>query len=312
MGENPHGLFHFMHGDWRIWSPLLLRLAVVTSNRQLRADPTIVDFNKHQHFLRIVTQALAEYVVEISRTGTDYRACQQFLADSERNLSFAYVVYFLYMFGFKFLDYRRAVRRNESRHLDMLWRENLPSTRTAKGNKVNYRQMSVILVYWGVALVPALHTFYHATRTIRWIHSHVGWDMPIEKLNMWIKESVVSNISEWQICKFISRLNFMQHVMRNLLALVRRRRQRDTAIPIDIAVEKEKIKEFLRANIGTTYAMVTQPSDDNLLNVDMADWGGLRRPRACAPFAQIRKAQAGYREYVRRQLTKLCPWQHWH
>jgi len=289
-----------------------LRLAVVTSNRQLRADPTIVDFNKHQHFLRIVTQALAEYVVEISRTGTDYRACQQFLADSERNLSFAYVVYFLYMFGFKFLDYRRAVRRNESRHLDMLWRENLPSTRTAKGNKVNYRQMSVILVYWGVALVPALQTFYHATRTIRWIHSHVGWDMPIEKLNMWIKESVVSNITEWQICKFISRLNFIQHVMRSLLAPVRRRRQRDTATPIDIAIEKEKIKTFLRANIGTTYAMATQPSDDNLLNVDMADWGGLRRPRACAPFAQIRNAQAGYREYVRRQLTKLCPWQHWH
>ena len=21
MGENPHGLFHFMHGDWRIWAP---------------------------------------------------------------------------------------------------------------------------------------------------------------------------------------------------------------------------------------------------------------------------------------------------
>ena len=106
MGENPHGLFHFMHGDWRIWSPLLLRLAVITDNKQLRADPTIVDFNKHQHFLRIVIQALAEYVVEISHTGTDYRATQQFLADAEKNLSFAYIVYFLYMFGFKFLDYR--------------------------------------------------------------------------------------------------------------------------------------------------------------------------------------------------------------
>jgi hypothetical protein len=172
--------------------------------------------------------------------------------------------------------------------------------------------MSVILVYWGVALVPSLQTFYHATRTIRWVHSHVGWDMPIEKLNMWIKESVVSNISEMQVCKFISRLNFMQHVMRAVLTLIRQRRQRDTATPIDIAIDKERIKEFLRANIGTTYAMVTQPSDANLLNVDMADWGGLRRPRACAPFAQIRHAQAGFREYVRRQLAKLCPWQHWH
>ena len=311
MGENPHGLYHFMHGDWRIWSPLLLRLALVVNNRQVKADPTIVDFNKHQHFLRVVTQALAEYVVEIARTGTDYHACTQFLADSERNLSFAYVVYFLFMFGFKYLDYRQAVRRNESRHLDMLWRENLASTRTSKANKTNYRQMSVILVYWGVALVEPLQTFYHNTRTIRWIHSHVGWDMPIEKLNMWIKESVVSNVSEWQICKFITRLNFMQHVMRTLLSLVRFGRKRDTAVPKDVTDDVKLIKEFLRQNLGTTYATVTQPSDVNLLSVDMSDWGGLRRPRECAPFQQMRAAQGGYRAYVQRQLTKLCPWQHW-
>ena len=178
-----------------------MRLAAVVNNKQVKADPTIVDFNTHQHFLRIVIQATAEYVAEISHTGTHYQACRHFLAAAEGNLSFAYVVFFLYMFGFKFLEYRRAVRHNESRHLDMLWRENLASTRTAKANKVNYRQMSVILVYWGVALVEPLLTFYHNTRTIRWIESHVGWDMPIEKLNMWIKESVISNISQMQICK---------------------------------------------------------------------------------------------------------------
>ena len=181
MGENPHGLFHFMHGDWRVWAPLLMRLAAVVNNKQVKADPTIVNFNTHQHFLRVVTQALSEYVIEISATGTHYGATQLFLRDAERNLSFAYVVFFLFMFGFKYLDYRDAVRRNKSRHLDMLWRENLASTRTAKANKVNYRQMSVILVYWGHALVEPLQTFYHNTRTIRWAHAHVGWDMPIEK-----------------------------------------------------------------------------------------------------------------------------------
>ena len=41
IGENPHGLFHFMHGDWRIWAPLLMRLAAVVNNRQVKADPTI-------------------------------------------------------------------------------------------------------------------------------------------------------------------------------------------------------------------------------------------------------------------------------
>ena len=311
MGENPHGLFHFMHGDWRIWAPLLMRLASVVNNKQVKWDPTMVDFNTHEHFLRIVSQACAEYVVEIARTGTDYHAAQHFLADAERNLSFAYVVFFLYLFAFKYLEYKHAVRRNGSQHLDMLWRENLSSTRTAKANKTNYRQMSVILVYWGAALVAPLQAFYHSTRTIRWINAHVGWDMPIEKLNAWIKESVVSNISELQIIKFIRRLNFMQFVVRSVKSLAHWRRAHDTATPKDIVADVLLIKDFLRQHIGTTYATATQPSDANLLGVDMSDWGGLRRPRECAPFNQLRGANGGYRLYVRRQLAKLCPWHHW-
>ena len=311
MGENPHGLYHFMHGDWIIWAPLLMRLAAVVNNRQVKWDPTMVDFSSHEHFLRIASQACAEYVVEISRTGTDFHATQHFLADAERNLSFAYIVFFLYLFAFKYLEYKHAVRRNGSRHLDMLWRENLSSTRTAKANKTNYRQMSVILVYWGAALVAPLQAFYHNTRTIRWIHAHVGWDMPIEKLNAWIKESVVSNISESQIIKFIRRLNFMQFVVRTLKSIAFWRRARDTATPKDIAADVLLMKEFLHQCIGSTYATVTQPSDANLLGVDMTDWGGLRRPRACAPFNQLRAANGGYREYVRRQVAKLCPWHHW-
>ena len=34
------------------------------------------------------------------------------------------------------------------------------------------------------------------------------------------------------------------------------------------------IKEFLRQHIGTTYATATQPSDANLLGVDMQEWAG--------------------------------------
>ena len=146
------------------------------------------------------------------------------------------------MFGFKYLDYRYAVRRNESRKLDLLWRENLASTRTAKANKTNYRQMSVILVYWGCALVEPLQTFYHNTRKIRWVNAHVGWDMPIEKLNMWIKESVVTNISEIQIVRFIWRLNFMQYVTRALKNLIWSRRTRNKKTYKDITTDVNTIK----------------------------------------------------------------------
>ena len=129
--------------------------------------------------------------------------------------------------------------------------------------------MSVVLVYWGTALVQPLQAFYHNTRTIRWIDHHVGWDMPIEKLNLWIKESVVSNISESQIVQFIRRLNFMQMVTRAVQSLVRSRRSLDTATLKDISADVQLIKEFLWQHIGTTYATATQPSDANLLGIDI-------------------------------------------
>ena len=89
------------------------------------------------------------------------------------------------------------------------------------------------------------------------------------------------------------------------------RRVRDAATPKDITADVLLIKEFLRTHIGTTYARATQPSDANLLGVDMSTWGGLRRQRVCAPFNQLRGAQGGYRDYVRLQIAKLCPWHHW-
>ena len=310
-GENPHGRFHIMHGDWRVWAPLLMRLAAVVGNRQVKSDPTVVDFNSHEHSLRIFTRACAEYVVEIARTGTDYTQTAQFLEDADRNLSFSYVVYFLYLFAFKYLEYRNAGRTNDSKKLDLLWRENLRTAKTAKANKTNYRQMSIILIYWGCVLLEPLQTFYHNTRTLRWIHSHVGWDMPIEKLNMWLKEAVISQITESQICQFIRRLNFTQHVVRCIKTIVGANRQPEHATLKNIDHDVALMKEFLRTCIGTTYRQCTQDSDANLLSVDMSDWGGLRRPRACAPHRQLRLSMADYRSYVRRQVAKLCPWHRW-
>ena len=171
--------------------------------------------------------------------------------------------------------------------------------------------MSIILIYWGCVLLEPLQTFYHNTRTLRWIHSHVGWDMPIEKLNMWLKEAVISQITESQICQFIRRLNFTQHVVRCIKTIVGANRQPEHATLKNIDHDVALMKEFLRTCIGTTYRQCTQDSDANLLSVDMSDWGGLRRPRACAPHRQLRLSMADYRSYVRRQVAKLCPWHRW-
>ena len=104
----------------------------------------------------------------------------------------------------------------------------------------------------------------------------------------------------------------MQHILRVVKGIVWSKRKQSTAALKDIdAVTFAQFKDFLRNKIGTTYIAATCQSDANLLSVDMQDWGGLRTPRGSAPFKQIRDAQFGYREYVRTQVAKLCPWQRW-
>ena len=305
LGEAPHGKFHVMHGDWRLWNPLIIRMAELVGNKQVKQDPTVKDFNSAEHFLRILTRAFSEYVVEISRTGTDFHHTAQFLQAAELNLSFAYIVFFLYLFAFKYVQMRTAVRQNDSKTLDIIWRENLATARTKRANKTNYSQMSVVLVYWGYALVEPLQTAFHRTRTLRWIHSHVGWDMIIEIMNSWIKSSVVANITESQICKFISRLNFTHIVMRGLLLIMRKFRKPEPESLKDIDKDVAQIKEFLRERIGRDFRTATQPSHANLLDLHMVHWGGNQYPRRNSPWKQMERAMTDYRTYVKRQVTKL-------
>ena len=314
LGEAPHGLFHVMHGDWRIWEPLIMRMARVVDNRQVKSDPSVSDFNTHRHFLRILTMAFSEYVVEIARTGNDFRNTGQFFRDAERNLSFSYICYFLWLFAFKYLEMRNGIRKNDSKCLDRIWRENLASARTARGNKTNYAKMSVILIYWGAALVGDLAIAFHNTRTLRWLDSHTGWDMFIEALNLCIKKAVTSHITEESICKFIRRLNFTNVVNRGLETVIRHFRKDPRAVDKVVRTDVDAIKEFLRGTIGTTYAQVTTASDANLMGIDLTDWGGdrtAREKRNGTPWAQMQRAMRDYRDYVQHKVADLCPWHSW-
>jgi hypothetical protein len=324
LGEHPHGTYHVLHGDWRIWWPLIEKAAVVVNNKQVKTDPNVSDFNESEHFIRILTRACSLYVLEISRTGSSYRLAAHFLNAADHNLSFAYICQFLYLNAFKFKQMRDSVRTNDSKTLDLIWRENLASARAAKkhnaageatsAGKTNYALMSVVLIYWGVALLEPLQTAFHNTRTVRWVHSHVGWDMVIEMLNLLVKQSVVANITHDLIRKFIRRLNFTWVVHRALEAILKENRQRDEATLKDIDADVQLLLEWLRTSIGTTYAEATKPSDDNLLNLDMSRWGGDRTPanrRNGAPWKQRERAMVDYRTYVRGKLAMYCPWAMW-
>ena len=55
LGEHPHGTYHVMHGDWRIWWPFIQAAAKQVDNKQIVADPLVSQFNESEHFLRILT-----------------------------------------------------------------------------------------------------------------------------------------------------------------------------------------------------------------------------------------------------------------
>ena len=146
-----------MHGDWRIWWPFIQAAAKQVDNKQIVADPLVSQFNESEHFLRILTEACAEYVVEVAQTGTDYRLTARFLRDAEENLSFAYVCLFLFLFGFKFKQMRDAVRANDSQVLDLIWRENLASARAPRNvDGPNAAAGHVMTTTWPA---PSVETF---------------------------------------------------------------------------------------------------------------------------------------------------------
>lgn len=300
-----------MHGEWRLWHPLLMCMARVVNNKFIKTDPIISQFNEHEHFLRIVVEAFSEYVLEISQTGSDYHNSTHFLQVAERNICFSYICYFLFLFGFKYVQMRKAIRENNSQLLDIIWRENLASARSGLANKTQYSQMTVSMIYWGTALREPLQTAFHNTRTLRWVKTHVGWDLPIEMLNKWIKESVVAHVTEDYLKKFISRINFTQRVKRQLETVQYVNREAETEHLKMIRTDKEIIKKYLRDNIGSDFATCTAYSDDDVLGMDLSDWGGANHLRENTPWKQTERKMQDYRDYVRRHLGKLCPWHHW-
>ena len=319
LGEHPHGTYHVLHGDWRIWWPLIERAAVIVKNKQVVKDPNVTEFNQSEHFLRILTEACARYVVEIARTGTTYRNVSTFLGDAEANLSFAYICQFLYLFGFKFKQMRNAVRTNDSKTLDVIWRENLASARAASKHggaseqgKTNYATMSVVAAYWGVALTEPLASAYHRSRTLRLIHTQVGWDYPIEYLNKLIRESVVANITHELIAKFVRLLNFT-HIVHRGLELILRTNQSERGKLKNIDNEVQELLEWLRKSIGTTYTEATAASNDNNLGLDMSRWGGNRTDarRANTPWARRRAVMRDSDAYVRSKMRTYCHWHKW-
>ena len=314
-GEHPHGLFHAMHCQWRLHRQFIMWCATKLENGQILEEPNVSVFNVHRFFfLHVLTRACAKYVLRISETpnADDLDDPVPFIAKAEANVNFAWVVHFLHDAGFFILDFLQSVRGNDSRKLDLLWREFFSAAHTGTANKTQYVQMAIMRVFWGQALVPALNDLYHSIRTIpSGTHDGcgVGWDWAVEMLNAAIKAHVAHHVSEAQIRDFVANWALLEAVQDKLRTLRHRNWSANPATHGFIPdADVNKLVKLFCDTIGDTWAKATAPN-----SVSHVTQGP---QRAQVPWAEVRATQRARGEeavhrFVGRHISKLTsffPW----
>ena len=312
-GEHPHGLFHVMHCEWRLHRQFIMWCAKEVENEQVIEDPNVSVFNEHRYFfLHVLTRACAEYVLFISKTpGADsINNPAGFIAKSEANIDFAWVCHFLYDAGFFVLDFLQSVRANKSHVIDLLWREFFASAHSGTANKTQYVPMSIMRVFWGMALTPELSALYHKIRTLPGGAGAVGWDMAIEMLNAAIKAHVASRVSEAQISAFIRSWALLECVQKRMRAFIYSARTADGAGRRDATADVNKLVARFKDKdvIGTTWAQAVRPNQTSHVTV------GTQRLRV--PWREVaevmrRTGKDAPSQYVRDHVGRLTPFFSW-
>ena len=287
-------------------------------NKQVIDDPNVSVFNVHRYFfLNVLTRACAEYVNYVGQLpgAEDLYDWDAFIAKAEANRDFAWVCHFLYDAGFFVLDFLQSVRGNDSKKLDVLWREFFPSAHSGTANKTQYVPMSIMRVFWGQAMVPEMNALYHKLRTIPTndqYGSGVGWDMAIEMLNAAIKAHVSHFVSEAQICHFLANWALLECVQEHMHVVAHgpasssflRATHQINATP-DVTTLVSTFKEV----IGTTRAQVIKPSTVSHVITGLRRVGVPWRETA----ALMRRSGADAPDaYIRRHVSALSPYFEWH
>ena len=204
-------------------------------------------------------------------------------------------------------DMRQSVRGNNSKTIDLIWRECISLFHTQESHKTQYAPMAIMRIFWSEALSPELATIYHRHRTISLLGlpgCNVGWDMPIEKENL-ACAGVVRPTRE-RISKFIQNLNFLAPVSRGLERLWKARRRTKVHRMKKIDDDVAAVVELLEAKLGSTWATASVPRpqvSSRLVNPPMASKPWESRDRVVA-------ASGGrdFDEWVRGHLDSKVTW----
>lgn len=272
-GEAPHGVFHVMHGGWRMFQKFIRAAAIGTLGIELSSavmdDPNVKNFNRQIYALWWMTRACGEYLLHLSRTAgaIDIDLVDEFIAACEKNIDLAYVVHFLHDFAFLVLDFKQAVRANQSKHLDILWREFYAIGRTGRANKTHYVPMSIMRVFWSEALTPKLAALYHNMRAIPMSErTHVGWDTPCEWLNGGITEGVSKLVSERRISEYILNYALLDSNYHHLLEATQTSTD-GSAKMREMDSNVNAMKAWLMEKVGPNWNTATRESEISNLGI---------------------------------------------
>ena len=259
-----------MHAHWRLNRQFLMWCAHVKgiNNKQVVEDPNVSQFNSHRFFfLNVVTRACAEYLNFLAKSpgAPSFDEPAPILAKAEANIDFAWVCHFAYDAGFAVLDFLQAVRGNASKLLDLLWREFFAPAHTGTAHKTQYVPMSIMRVFWGLALTPELDRLYHNIRTIPSGTSPgcgVGWDMAVEMLNAAIKAHVMHQVSHAQITNFLANWALLECVQERMRDYIYGGRPgvRRASHHADASADVNTLVEEFKNVIGDTWAKAVTPN----------------------------------------------------
>ena len=160
-------------------------------------------------------------------------------------------------------------------------------------------------IYWSNALNPKLKFIYDQMRTLSLLGlpgSNVGWDMPIEKENLYISTHVVRPNYD-RIDKYVAELNFTGPVSRGIEKLLLANRVRKPKQMANIRQDVQKVTEYLIEKLGGTWseACVSRAQTDSLL---------VNPPRSPRPWVSISKAvnDGSFWKWVESHLDSKVKW----
>jgi hypothetical protein len=283
-GESPHGVYHMMHGGWRLYLRLIRQAAdQLGMGDWLKDDPLVKHFNSHLYMLWKLTRAFSEYITILSRTpgAISLDLLANYQAAAEKNIDFAWVFHFLHDYAFLVLDFKQSVRAGESANLDELWSEFFSLGHTGTANKTQYVPMSIMRVWWSEALSPQLAALYHSIRSIPMSLAEgrmVGWDFPCEDLNCELTQGVL-NATEGRIDDAVARHSFTAHNYRQLRGAFGLLHAEWAHNMKDMDADVRKLVQWCLDSIGPTWQQATRQNAQSQLGITrgLAPWDEVHR-----------------------------------